>query len=206
MKERPILFSGPMVRAILEGRKSQTRRVIKPQPRLAPDQDESLVNAAWQSGFVDVPCPYGEHGDLLWVRETWTAHDRWIRQRKIGAVNYRATDTIGPHLKWRPSIFMPRWASRLTLRITEVRVQRLQECSYEDAIAEGAADYTSFLSERETGARAESAEDCARRLRWPQRAYTEIWDSINGKRAPWDSNPWVWAITFERVEQQAKAA
>ena len=174
MNEHPILFSGPMVRAILEGRKTQTRRVMKPQP------DEGKMRwtgSHWEMylGYPighDVPISlYGQPGDLLWVRETWgTILD-------CEGYIYRAD---GPHdgvRRWYPSIHMPRVASRLTLRITDVRVQRVQEISEEDARDEG----TSGLLTSMTG-------------------FPYLWNAINAKRGYcWADNPWVWALTFERV-------
>lgn len=145
MKTRPILFSGPMVRAILEGRKTQTRRVVKPQPAHCADlpmgKDLTFASA----------CPYGQPGDRLWVRETWavgTLFD-YVRPSLLPkpdcesklAVDYAANPRRIWHSedqgRWRPSIHMPRWASRITLEITSVRVERLQDISHKDAIAEG---------------------------------------------------------------------
>jgi len=139
VSERPILFSGPMVRAILEGRKSQTRRVIKTH---SPAYIERWKGAeGW-----DKECSYGQPGDLLWVRETWRRHivsppnvdARIPRKRFDLGVRYRADGHLmDDGKKWKSPIHMPRWASRLTLRITGVRVERLQEISGEDCIAEG---------------------------------------------------------------------
>lgn len=197
---RPILFSGPMVRAILDGRKTQTRRAIRPQPMLAADIDERTVNPAWQAGFIDVRCPYGQPGDQLWVRETFFQAFRRppaTTGASAGCI-YRADDD-GIHLNpgwspngrgggWQPSIFMPRWASRLTLRITGVRVERLQEImvSPEDMLAEGVT------------AVPEAAEHLAYE-------YRGLWNSLNGADA-WDLNPWVWVIEFARVQQQERPA
>ncbi len=176
MKERPILFSGPMVRAILEGRKTQTRRIammrvcgghVCPCPS---DWTEYLV----ARGSIQ---PYGTIGDHLWVREAWG-------MCKYGHL-YRADCEIPKDLedvKWHPSIHMPRRLCRLTLEITEVRVQRLQEIIGPDIKAEGTPG-THDISDM---------DNLDRML------FEKIWDSINGKRAPWASNPWVWAITFRR--------
>lgn len=209
MKERPIIFSGPMVRAILDGKKTQTRRVIKPQPEA--HLEPNLVVAAWDAGFIDVKCPYGraETEDRLWVREAWMFTDwteegePWIGYRAnhatahIPAERYdvewgerlsdiwadlSGTGGVACDKRWRSPIHMPRWASRITLEIAEVRVQRVQDISHHDALAEG-VDYDV------------SAEDGA-----PVAQYRKLWDFINGKRGPWDSNPWVWAISFRRVE------
>lgn len=140
MKERPILFSGEMVRAILEGRKTQTRRVIKPQP------DSARNSVFVKSGFetkhgYEIKCPYGQPGDRLWVRETWGL---WDTDPKDGPerakIFYRATDENRRDLRyqrWRPSIHMPRWASRINLEITNIRIERVQDITEEDAKAEG---------------------------------------------------------------------
>ena len=159
MKERPILFSGPMVRAILEGRKTQTRRIIKPQPY---QNHSPLASGAWEfvtrpkvkddtiGWFRDIAeiarfCPYGKPGDRLWVRETWgitakVSTDCWDRLPFVKIprdfIDYRATEPdVNSH--WKPSIHMPRRFSRITLEITNVRVERLQDISEEDALAEG---------------------------------------------------------------------
>ena len=196
MKERPILFSGPMVRAILEGRKTQTRRVVKPQPPTAfvTVRVEDGTQFSWclrnQSAF-DLPesaadwltlrCPYGVPGDRLWVRETWGS----CTTNGTVCSGYRADVALRPEIeagvdRWRPSIHMPRWASRLLLEVKAVRVERLQEISEDDAFAEGI-----------------SGGDW---LGNPVGTYRELWDSINAKRGhSWESNPWVWVVEFERV-------
>ena len=201
MKERPILVSSEMVRAILDDRKSQTRRVIKPQPILHNNCNGQYFG--WKGHSIPArlfanECLYGVPGDLLWVRETWadTSFD-WEYGTKQEAV-YRATDIEYPG-PWRPSIFMPRWASRITLKIINVRVERLQEITYEDAVAEGTPGIglvganilmlvtgTNNLDDAEKKARIDS--------------FAELWDSINIKNDyPWSNNPWVWVIEFERT-------
>ncbi len=187
MKERPILFSGPMVRAILDGRKTQTRRIIKPQPikrlhRLAFDA-RALGNLWGDRGTWLIRCPKGAPGDRLWVRETWAMID--------GAYAYRADsghDLTGPgnflH-NWKPSIHMPRAAGRIALEVTGVRVERLQDITEEDAIAEGAE-----LTDELTG----TADDLDGSY---VKAYSILWDVING-HGSWEKNPWVWAIEFRR--------
>lgn len=190
MKERPIIFSAPMVRAILDGRKTQTRRVI-----LRPERFTGIRDCAFC-------CPYGAPGDLLWVRENFYERFDGLddmdfagycadRELTTGQCPATAFDALFPgYIEKRPSIFMPRRYSRLTLRVTDVRVQRVQEVSNADARAEGVIpDY---------------AETCID-LGHPYDAiplFRQGWDLINGKRAPWSSNPWVWAITFERVEKK----
>lgn len=172
MRERPILFSGPMVRAILEGRKTQTRRVVAMQEDLSdPDEPCLYIHRPNCQGYCDYDCtkaprdgsswnnlaicPYGQPGDRLWVRETWAYDlnvDRekelqdWVKAEALkgnNRLNYRAdphtmqTGCGGAAGRWRPSIHMPRWASRITLEVTEVRVQRLQNIFERDAEAEG---------------------------------------------------------------------
>jgi hypothetical protein len=212
VKERPILFSSPMVRAILAGTKTQTRRVIPDAPDGATSagviESSTADNGLWSwlSGdpkdadtWVAVGenwrCPYGIPGDRLWVRETWKENippSGWI---------YRATDAAGldprDERPWRPSIFMPRAASRITLEVTEVRVLRLQEISEPDALAEG------FVRGHATGRVALEHGGFHIGPVWPnaRAAYEECWDDLNLKRGyGWATNPWVWAITFRRVQ------
>jgi len=204
MKERPTLFSGSMVRAILEGRKTQTRRVINPQPEGHRDGAWRMETGApypiaafcfWHDIVEEKPdeevaCPYGAECDRLWVRETW-------RAIPLGGIKYRADGTeTGAH--WKPSIFMPRWASRITLEITDVRVQRVQDISTDDVIAEGVDVFSSLpvlLPRKLSGEKLDHlAHEIAVSL------YKKLWDSINAKRGyGWDANPWVWAITFKRA-------
>ncbi|ATS54075.1 hypothetical protein [Xanthomonas citri] len=193
MRERPILFNGAMVRAILSGAKSQTRRAVKPQP--APGQ--GMVNAAYcgdrhlwlRDGSCDKTdpakewrCPFGQPGDRLWVRETWAQHaDHPAMRRAV----YRA-DSGSEHdaERWRPNIHMPRWACRLVMEITDVRVERLQAISEADAQREGAGDNVDYT-----------------RNRTYRDDFRDIWTSTGGD---WDANPWVWVIGFKVVDQQAK--
>jgi hypothetical protein len=196
MSEHPIIFSGPMVRAILEGRKTQTRRVIT--------SVRALDNL--KHGGNPYPCPYGQRGDLLWVRENWAVRldqdDVKIHDLPHRSVGYWAdgpgkccnTGCAGAAGKVRPSIYMPRWASRLTLRITAVRVQRVREIGRDgreakDIYAEGITDEQIDLWRKYL-----HPDDA------PAHTYSILWDSINAKRGySWKSNPWVWALTFERV-------
>ncbi len=183
MKERPIIFSTPMVRAILDGRKTMTRRVMKPQPEDYPYHHGLAVYR------VAKKCPYGVPGDLLWVRETWATTEQAGVHPSDAEMVYRATDPDWETMEgwqWRPSIFMPRWASRLTLRITSVRAERVQDITEEDARAEGFKDVVGKY------ARGDEARI------W----FAELWDIINAARGfGWDTNPWVWVIGFERVQQ-----
>ena len=191
---RPILFSTPMVRALLDGRKSMTRRTVKQQERLRMGTDVLIEGdhrpeylneyGSWQQWVPNartMRCPHGKAGDLLWVRER--AHygpDRVAYSADNPALAHgEKVDGWGPA---RPSIHMPRWASRLTLEITDVRVERLQDISEEDAIAEGVD--------------AVSMADVPRQATWSRRQdYVQLWEKLNGKGS-WDLNPWVWVLTF----------
>lgn len=202
MKERPILFSGPMVRAILDGSKTQTRRVVKPQPpssapsRIACDWYEPIVVRRGMHepgdsvfGFANDEdgwrCPYGAPGDRLWCRETFGIVPRPPSDSsrcRIGpdgkGITWRADWNGNPSgFKWKPSIHMPRWASRITLEVTGVRVERLNEINAVEAMCEG-------IPERHLG---------------PIDAFAELWESINGAGS-WDENPWVWVVEFKRLE------
>lgn len=206
--ERPIIFSAPMVRAILAGRKTQTRRVISsrfPTSRGAAPMVEAGCPFAFNAtGYEDnIKCPYGRAGDRLWVKETFKPIGAsrpagyWTDPKWIGRECFYAADGDCPTWatgKWKPSIFMPRWASRLTLAVEAVRVERLQEITPEDASAEG-IDVNCPGCSGECGHPIPRAEGRNMRLEW-----SCLWDSINGKRAPWASNPWVWVVTFRRVE------
>lgn len=199
MKERPILFSGEMVRAILSGAKTQTRRLYRPRPCDNVDDKHGPL--------VVLPSPYGSPGDRLWVRETWTHdHDSLEDARAAhedamseSSVLYRASmTTVDAEIyKWRPSIYMPRWASRITLEVTDVRVERLQAISEADARAEGVAPFfvrfTHVVREQRITS-GELARDAEHRA-----SYAVLWDELNADRAPWASNPWVWVVTFEVV-------
>jgi hypothetical protein len=204
MNARPILFSGPMVRALLDGRKTQTRRVVKPQPFKFVDHSDEIGGwyQWWDEGrepcgaptrevVKPIPYSYGKPGDLLWVRESlyrlgrWQQHEdetgeRDSRWHAAEGVCYHADHSELPErdgFAWRrfPSIHMPRSASRLTLELTEVRIERLLEISEADKIAEGGI---------------------------PDKPFGTIWQAINTKPGiRWEDNPWVWALSF-RVHQQ----
>ncbi len=199
-RERPILFNGAMVRAILSGKKIQTRRVVK---GMALDW---LSQAQFTPEYVASPgndlCPFGQPGDRLWVRETWAKDS--AGGAVADSIFYAATPTRMRFLhddmttwrddpapgawagRWRPSIHMPRWACRLVLEITAVRVERLQAISAEDAIAEGAMEWA---GEQNTPIRDLNTGD-------ERIAFMALWDSTGGS---WDSTPWVWVIEFKQV-------
>lgn len=225
MKERPILFSGEMVKAILEGRKTQTRRVVKgfALDLLQPDNFTPEYVALSENDLS----PYGYSGDLLWVRETFFAYGRWETRYSVKkgrdewhfvdmtvecdrAYQYAADEPDVPLARnrggvtpgwWkRPAIHMPRWDSRITLEVIGVRVERLQDTSYDDAIAEGVSDFAGTFETDDVNAIGESPEQTARRLEWPQRQYRSLWDSLNAARGyGWDANPWVWVVSFRRA-------
>jgi hypothetical protein len=201
MKERPILFNGDMVRAILEGRKTQTRRPIKNLPECAildtkrdlKFQDPHM--AEWL--LKTLKCPFGQPGDRLWVRETWCRvtrlNDCYSKHSNLcGGVDswdyYKADEKSLPAgFNWKPSIHMPREASRIILKIDEIRVERVQDIAEDDAEAEG------------TPARPDIA--CAGTS--ARIAFAEVWDSIYFKQgADWQKNPLVWVVKFHRVEAQ----
>ena len=194
---KPIIFSTPMVQAILEGRKTQTRRVIKINgyPITSPEESleltkEGLIYHSFcsMSGYYKLLC---QPGDILWVRETWCTHedmaDVFENQHRPGY--YYKANEIGKEwvndreiVKWRPSIFMPREAARIFLRVKTVRVERLQDITAHDAIREGMESEIPFDAVDE---------------------FKELWDSLNAKRGyGWDTNPWVWVIEFERINKE----
>ena len=188
MKERPILMSAPMVLALLreQNPKTQTRRVIKLNlsgriekgaSKDAPPFDRRRKQWHPDDANAVEGCPYGIPGDRLWVRETCLF---FIDGRGNNCALYRATGDVTD--RWTPSIYMPRWASRITLELTDVRVQRVQEISHKDALAEG-VEY-----------------DVSKSAGAPLPRFQKLWDSINAKKHPWSSNPWVWALSFRRVE------
>ena len=184
MKERPILFSAPMVRAILDGRKTQTRRIVKQKhlPFL-----ENITGNFLDGKWDQRPFPYGKPGDRLWVRETFCYHD------DLAMYLYKADDVTC--CKWKPSIHMPRIASRILLEVVNVRVERLNDISEEDAIAEGINLPSPYVGIGMDGEVIESET-----ISWmPSDYYKELWESINGPGS-WDLNPWVWVVEFKILE------
>lgn len=206
LTERPILFNAPMVRALLAGTKTQTRRLVKPQ-QTSGQHDMATVIGTPDSlaAFVRHRCPYGQPGSKLWVRETFLhtpAEYEPMMSMTVPLVRaetvYRADcDGESAVAGWKPSIHMPRAASRITLEVTEVRVQRLQDISEADSVSEGIERYQGPLRwvhyrDARTG---EAAHNTARD------AYAALWDSINSKKpgAAWADNPWVWCVSFRRI-------
>jgi hypothetical protein len=234
MKERPIIFTADSVRAILEGKKTMTRRVIMPQPILHNTCDGQFID--WRSMVTKVRnkdiihdymtnrCPYGQPGDSLWVRETWKP-GAWRDDGRV-AIDYKSSpeltntpwlypenfDELWPEwtdeiiasglksdedgmfhwkpgkspMRWRPSIFMPRWASRLTLEITGVRVERLQEIGMKDCLREG-------VDKTEEGKLLHGSHLVY--------SFAKLWDGINAKRGfPFSSDPWVWVLSFKVIK------
>lgn len=195
MRERPILFSGPMVRAILAGTKTQTRRKVN-VAKLEATRGVAGKDS-WQAGNIEdadyrrmaeLWSPYGIPADRLWVRETFAYTGQAINDQP-GYV-FRATDpdwSTMEGFKWKPSIYMPWWASRITLEIVSVRVERLQDISGDDCIAEGIdpSDVPGIGSDSSA-----------------IKAYAALWESINGAGS-WAANPWVWVISFRRLENKS---
>jgi hypothetical protein len=220
MADRPILFSGPMVRALLDGSKTQTRRVVKWRgPDVGLNMQFSGLRAirdragmwALESDTrtsvevrTDVtPCPYGLAGDRLWVRETWAPNDGsaggyLYRADQSGASGFHQADLktgVWTHSvsRWRPSIHMPRAASRINLEITGVRVERLQAISEADALAEGVArcEGDTDYFEVDGGCVGLNARE----------SYSRLWNAINGAGSV-EANPWVWVVEFKRATQE----
>ena len=239
IKERPILFSAPMVRAILEGQKTMTRRVAKPQPKMVTGSGKRVYESAdfkksWEdisgtgegSGYSD--CPYGKPGDRLVVKETSYAYGRWIKQFSATknrdewffqdmttlegkAYKYadsppenveqkRVENAVGWHK--RPSLFMPYYASRITLEITDVRVERLRDISEADAIAEGVESWvedrmksrpTHYKIYYQTNPKDPDFYSSTAKV-----SFETLWQSINGPES-WEQNPFVWVIEFKRI-------
>ncbi|MGP2519126.1 hypothetical protein ACTUSX_04460 [Pantoea ananatis] len=200
MRERPILLNAEMVRAVLDGRKTQTRRAMRTQPH-AGVRNSVFVKSGFEDGHgKELVCPFGAVGDRLWVRETFATlacgsyePEKPSWSGSCQEARYRATDRLADlsadirGYGWRPSIHMPRWASRITLEITGVRVERLQDISHADAKSEGC-----------WYGRGGGEPDFAVN---PSDHFPTLWASIYGEES-WQANPWVWVIEFKRVEGQ----
>lgn len=201
MKERPILFSAPMVRAILDGQKTKTRRVVKPRGRNSLFAVEDDGSPTWSDSYILDPgndgwrmrdSPYGQAGDRLWVKETFKPHSTFahLKPSEIpdSKIFYAADNSYAPsNTKWWPSLFMQRRFSRILLEIVSIRVERLNECSEADALAEG-SQHPSLVPIVGAG--------------WSSRdMYARLWEHINGTGS-WAANPWVWVVEFKRVEAE----
>lgn len=234
-RELPILMNGAMVRAVLDGRKTVTRRLVKPQPSAAHEWKGWILSgtrasdagkAAWGVPIfphiyrdpIEVRPPY-EVEDRLYVRETAMRepHPSEIGLRRedipgtwdmaceaAGTVHYLADlagndpSWVSDGRRWTPSIHMPKWAARIWLEVTAVRVERLQDITYEQALAEGAIDGAEAVDRFDPPGE-ESGDDVARRLAWPQRDFALLWDGLAKPGTRWADNPWVWCISFRRV-------
>ncbi|MDP1925734.1 MAG: hypothetical protein Q8K57_13250 [Thiobacillus sp.] len=185
MKERPILFNAPMVRALLNGTKTQTRRVVKLRNGQYMPPSERKDPNGWRQMLR--LCPYGKPGDRLWVRETWT--QEWVRPKQGAEVFYRADGEVAPEFEpWIPSIHMFRWASRITLEIVSVRIERLQDISRGDAMAEG-CPFPNMADGPD-----------------PTQWYADLWQQINGSGSgSWSANPLVWVVEFKPLILDAAA-
>lgn len=217
MKERPIIFSAPMVRRILAGEKTQTRRTIRHRTRglvegssrlgyMLVDGNVALLNGPDYPDVPgdEVPCPFGTVGDILWVREAFQyVEPQWLNVSANAPVSqlnpalrvaYRANHEAADST-WRPSIYMPRWASRITLEITGLRVSRLTDITEDDIKAEGIRfDGTYWL------AGTHPIKGTVQCWATAQQAFQRAWDEINEERAPWAKCPWVWVVEFRRVD------
>lgn len=237
MKERPIIFNADMVRAVLDGRKTQTRRIMREQPEVIPKEDEFGKPGFWipfnagktmvRNEDMYIACPFGLKGDRLWVRETWSVVSHafdddglmidYVPDRPAKAVHEKpfgrgyysghaiyAADggfTWGDddgcadgRSCWKPSIHMPRWASRITLEITGVRVERSQDITEQDAAAEGVPPVGDLLPDYPDTYLTPKGDFATAKV-----AFQRLWESIYGDDS-WQANPWVWVIEFKRVE------
>ena len=196
MKERGMIFNGEMVRAILDGRKTQTRRIMKNQPAGDYPDTPALIRSVdggfqWYGHYGESSifnCPFGAVGDRIWVRETWAEAGAGAPDLKLYRANYPEHvptnyENVPPadEIRWTPSIHMPRWASRLTLEITGVRVERLNDISECDAKSEGAPTECCVIGDKHF------------------LGFRSLWKSIYGEES-WKANPWVWVIEFKRVK------
>jgi hypothetical protein len=197
MNLRPIALKTWEVQAILDGRKTQTRRVVKPEHLRGVVCDDTMYKQ------MKGRCPYGQPGDVLWVRETWCDPHHLVPE---AGYQYKASKPDAP-LKWKPSIHMPREAARLFLSIKSVRVERLQEISREDCIKEG-IDYR--ITDFEKGYNLRGSWYDYERKTFnplpsgkisPSMSFMSLWRSINGPES-WEANPWVWLVEFERISRQ----
>ena len=221
MRELPILMQEWGVRASLEGRKTQTRRVIKPQPErhhahLEMRQDSERIYFADMKYCYEAMCPYGQPGDGLWVRETWSpwadASTQLLVAKAGEKVIYREDYldgalpvVLGGDYHWHPSIHMPKWAARLWLEVKAVRVERVQDITPQEIEAEG-LDFIE-VCERHWVQKTANGYPYEAYAEAMEREFISLWNSINAKRGfGWDVNPWVWVIEYERIEQRGEWA
>ncbi len=199
---KPITFNSEMVKAILDGRKTQTRRLLKPQPNNLPigaycdpynknyehftfwNKEHKMILTAGGNikNTAHWKCPYGKPGDRLWVRETWQ------RITDLAGYRYKATDLTPDKGQWKSPIFMPRWASRITLEITSIRVERLQEISLADAYSEGMEN------------RCCNGDMCGCQGEMSLSDFHNLWDFLSKPGFKWEDSPWVWVIEFKKVK------
>lgn len=202
MIERPILFHGEMVKAILAGNKTMTRRIIKPQPvdigENAPyiQEPKQIGEGIIFNRKKYIKCPYGMPDDRLWVRETFSQHPEYVdfAYRADGEDEYEDSDGGIWEPKWTPSIFMPRKFSRILLEIVNIRVERLQQITRADALNEG------ITWDANTDGFAVGNKGCCFHGSDPVISFIKLWNSINADRYPWDNNPYVWVIEFRRIK------
>jgi hypothetical protein len=194
MKEIPILFSTPMVQAILEGRKTMTRRVVKQPLDNRGVRTTNVPFEDWHGN--EIKCPYGQVGDTLWVRETF----KWstaIPTQAIYKADYTEQELKEHPVKWKPCLFMPREACRIFLKITNIRVERLQDISVQDAINEGIEN----IKEGDPyGFKIYSNGNIQGSTGGTHISFASLWQSINGEQS-WNNNPWVWVVEFEKVNR-----
>jgi hypothetical protein len=215
MKIIPVLFSTPMVQAILEESKTMTRRVVKSKTALEWLEPE-MFTPAYVANPENNLCPYGKPGDVLWVRETWAQWNEggYVYKADGFIERYGAWERDTPKKfhdverveKWKPSLFMPKTACRIFLEVTDVRVERLQDISEEDAIKEGILSYECEV----IGRRYKDYLENAKGYGHPDHDYptvgvavtsfSTLWRKINGEQSWWD-NPWVWAVSFKRISK-----
>lgn len=198
MKEIPILLSTPMVHAIMDGRKTMTRRIVKgiALDWLKPDMFTPEFVASPENGL----CPYGQPGDLLWVRESFYEP---LFEKLNGKYYYKADlEKQSWDFKWKPSIHMPKAAARIWLRVTDVRVERLQDISEDDAIAEGIEHLRAGAFGKVWRNYGPIDADVPYYFN-PKHSFQSLWESINGPES-WNKNPWVWVVSFEVVSKTGK--
>lgn len=207
MKERPILFSTPMVQAILQGKKTQTRRIVKSRHesglfqvsrRITDGQIVSIQSLDWDERNCekDIVCPYGQVGDILWCRETWCEYNDGYAYKATTSGALYEPNGYAYMPKWKPSIHMPRAACRLRLQITDVRVERLQDISERDAKAEG-VEYKMFEGSG-LGYKIYGSDTYDQMTQLPRVSFASLWQSINGSDS-WEKNEFVWCLTFQPI-------